>query len=241
MLRIIRYLAATLILLLLIPVAAQGAQSNSANYQVNEVFFGAGGSLDNVCSTTYCAKQSVGETGVGNTKGTAYQAQAGFNTDRTPYIQFVVNTSSINLGVVSPGTPATGNATFKVKTYLAGGYVVVNASPPPTNNSYTIATPTGSYSSGTEQFGINLVANTSPTTFGAAPVQVPGSTYSFGVAATGYNTSNSYKYANGDTIASSPSSSGETDYTISYLFNVTNITPGGTYTMNHILVATSTY
>ena len=35
-------------------------------------------------------------------------------------------------------------------------------------------------SPGTEQFGINLVANTSPTTFDFESVQVPDATYGFG-------------------------------------------------------------
>jgi len=89
--------------------------------------------------------------------------------------------------------------------------------------------------------GMNLAANTSPTTFGAVPVQIPDSTFSFGVATSNYNTANQYMYVNGDTIASSPKSSGETDYTISYILNITNITPGGTYTMNQAIVATSTF
>jgi hypothetical protein len=58
-------------------------QSSSSSYQVNEVFFGTGGEL-NACSGSYCSKQSAGELTVGNTKGTAFQAQAGFNTDRIP-------------------------------------------------------------------------------------------------------------------------------------------------------------
>jgi hypothetical protein len=100
---------------------------------------------------------------------------------------------------------------------------------------------TAASSVGTEQFGINLRANTSPATFGADPVQVPDNTFSFGTVAAGYNTPNQYKYVKGDTIASSSRSSGETDYTISYIMNIGNLTPGGTYNMAHVLVATSTF
>ena len=221
---------------------ASAAQSSSTNYQVNEVFFGSGGAL-NVCSTNYCAKESAGETAVGNTKSTNYQAQGGFNTDRTPYLQFLVTNTNTDLGVLSTGSTATTTATFSVKDYLSSGYTVVNASPPPKNGSYTmhnLTSPTAS-SSGSEQFGINLVANTSPTTFGADPSQNPNNTFGFGTAASGYNTANQYKYVNGDAIASSSKSSGETDYTISYIFNISSVTPGGTYTFNHVLVATATY
>jgi hypothetical protein len=218
------------------------SQSSSPNYQVNEVFFGAGGDL-NECSTTYCAKDSIGETGVGDISSTNYQAQAGFNTDRTPYLQFIVNTTSVNLGILTTASATYTTATFSVKSYLAGSYTVINASPPPQNNSYTmhsLTSPTASIP-GTEQFGINLVANTSPATFGVAPLQVPGTTFSYGQVAAGYNTANLYKYVQGDTIAYSNQSSGETDYTISYIYNISSVTPGGTYTMNHVLVATSTF
>jgi hypothetical protein len=48
-------------------------------------------------------------------------------------------------------------------------------------------------------------------------------------------------YRDGDAIAFSPKSSGDTRYTISYIFNISNVTPAGTYTMAQSLVATSTF
>jgi hypothetical protein len=228
---------------------AQAQQSSSSNYQVNEVFFGTGGEL-NACSSSYCSKQAAGETGVGNTSSTNYQAQGGFNTDRTPFIEFVVTAGSTDLGVLSTGNASVATGTFHVKTYLAGGYVVQTVSDPPTNTLPTqpmlnaLSTPSAS-SPGTEQFGINLVSNTvacgAPTTFGANPVQQPDSTYSFGTVASGYNTCGLFKYVKGDTVAQSTKSSGETDYTISYLFNISNVTAAGEYQFHHVLVATSTY
>lgn len=224
---------------------AYAQQSSSAHYSVDEVYFGTGGEL-NACSTNYCSKQAAGETGVGASSSTNYKSQAGFNTDRTPYLSFIVTGGTTDLGVLSTGSASTATATFSVKTYLAGGYVVQTVSDPPKNslpNQPTLtalSTPTAS-SPGTEQFGINLVANTSPTSFGSNPIQVPDSTFSFGAAATGYNTANLFKYVKGDTVAQSTKSSGETDYTISYLFNISNVTAAGQYTFNHVLVATSTF
>jgi len=224
---------------------ANAQQSSSSHYSVDEVFFGTGGEL-NACSTNYCSKQSAGETAAGRSSSTNYTAQTGFNTDRAPFISFNVTGGSTDLGVLSTGSTATATATFSVKTYLAGGYVVQTASDPPTNtlpNSPTLAnltTPTAP-AAGTEQFGMNLVANTSPTTFGSNPIQVPDSTFSFGSAAAGYNTANLFKYVKNDTVAASTKSSGETDYTISYIFNISNITAAGEYQFHHVLVATSTF
>jgi hypothetical protein len=221
---------------------ASAAQSSSTHYQVNEVTFGSGGEL-HACSATYCAKQSAGELGVGNASSPHFQVQGGFDTDRVPSLTFAVSIANNNLGVLTAGTTVTAEGTFSVKSYLTDGYVVINASDPPKNSNYlmsALTSPTAS-NSAAEQFGINLVANTSPVTFGANPGQVPSGTFSFGAAATGYDTPNVYKYVKGDVVAKSLKSTGQTDYTVSYIFNTTAATPGGVYTMSHVLVATSTF
>lgn len=222
------------------------AQYSSSNYKTSQVLFGSGGGLAN--SSNYQSQQSLGSLGVGKYNSTNSRNYPGPITPETPYLQFVVNTSSINTGTLTASAPVTDQATFSVKTYLANSYVVQTHSPPPANGAYTmqnLSSPTTS-SFGTEQFGINLVANNGcggslPASFGANPVQVPDSTFSFGTAATNYNVACNFTYNDGDVIARSSSSSGETDYTISYLFNTSSVTPGGTYTMNQSLVATSTF
>ena len=239
-------------------------QSCSSNYGVNEVSFGPGGQLCDIAngtgkSTNYCAKSAFGELTVGNITSTSYQAQAGFDTNREPSLTFCVYLSTcgdnptINLGTLTAGTTATTSAKFAVKTYLASGYVVVTASDPPKNGAYTMQTPSSPAASNAsaEQFGINLVANNScgggmPGSLGADPAQIPSGTFSFGSAAHNsgsdyYDTACQFMYQKGDTIARATKSSGETDFTISYIFNTTNVTPGGTYTVNQVLVATSTF
>jgi hypothetical protein len=91
---------------------------------------------------------------------------------------------------------------------------------------------------GIEQFGINLVANTLPISFGANP---DNGQFGFGSVASGYNTPNNFRYVNGETIASASKDSGITNYTISYIVNVAPLTAGGTYTANQALVVTGTY
>lgn len=237
-------------------------QSCSSNYGVSETFFGSGGQLEACSVGQYCAKTSLGELTAGNTKGTAYQAQAGFNTNRTEWIESAVQDDTVNIGTLSSSRPNVGTARFYVKSYLSSGYVVQTWGGPPKNGLRALATsstPTAS-SPGTEQFGINLVANTGITgavdgtgaakpNFGAVPTQDPDSSFSFGKANDGgvgganqvYNSANNFKYTDGDIIAFSASSSGFTNYTISYLFNINAVTPGGTYTMNQSIVATATF
>ena len=224
-----------------------GEQACSSKYAVGQTFFGSGGSLDSTCSTSYCAKQSAGETGIGLGSSTNYQAHAGFNIDRAPYLMMNVNAVNINLGTLSSTSTATATATFSVKAYLSSGYSVIAVSQPPQNGSYTMKAPSSAVASavGTEQFAINLVANTTacgaPANFGSNPVQVPSTAYSYGSASSGYNSCGLFEYVPGSVIASSSKSSGETDFTISYIENISNVTPAGTFTLAQQLVAVATF
>jgi len=173
----------------------------------------------------------------------AFKSESGFITAQDEYIEFVVSATTVSLGLQSTSSATTGTGTFYVKAYVANGYVVRNAASAPSITSHTMASPSSAVASaiGTEQFGINLVANTSPATFGANAVQVPDSSFSFGAAAAGYNTTNVFKYVNGDVIAESTRSTGQTNFTISYILNISNVTPSGNYVMNHLMVATGNY
>ena len=223
-------------------------QTCSSNYGVSETFFGSGGDL-NTCSASYCSKQSAGELTVGNTSGTNFQAQAGFNTDRTPWISAAVITPLVDLGLLSNSTTNSGTAQFKVSAYLTNGYVVQLYGTPPSNSGHVLAAMTGGASAvGTEQFGINLttnnVATTTPNVFGSDPVQdpnYPAQPFGFGQAAAGYNTANSFKFNSGDVIATSAKSSSYTIFTIAYIANISAVTPGGVYTGYNSIVATGTY
>lgn len=218
------------------------AQSSSTNYRIEESYFGTGGELD-ASSPNYKAQQSTGETGVGNTSSSNYQANAGFNTKEEPYLEVYVTGGSTDLGDLSTSSTATTTSTFYVRTYLASGYSVIIASDPPSYGAEQIdplATQTAS-SVGTEQFGINLKANTSPTTFGANPSQAPDSSFGFGYAAPGYDTANLYKYVKDDTIAKADKSSGRTDYTISYIYNIGSLSPAGVYVFTQDLVVVGSY
>lgn len=243
------------------PAEVWAQEAASTLYSVDEVFFGTGGQMCEVgtsgSSTNYCASSSAGALGVGASESTSYKAQSGYNTDREEYIEVVMNnatecgaTASLNknLGVLSTSSQATAVTYFSVKTYLASaGYVVRTVGAPPTvtsGASHTLATPNsgaGTNPAGTERFGINLVANTTPSV-GANPVQYPDSSFSSGQAATGYDTPNSFRYVDGEIIADSDgNSSGTTCYTMSYLYNIGGGTPAGEYLFTQSVVATSTY
>jgi hypothetical protein len=218
------------------------AQSASTNYKVNESQFGIGGDLSDA-SANYKAQLSAGTTAGGTTSSTNYTTKGGFLTAREEYLEMVVTPATISLGTLTTASASTGTANFFVRAYTSSGYNVISASQPPTNGARQLApmTSTAASSPGTEQFGINLVANTSPTTFGANPALQPNGSFAYGAAASGYGTANQFKYNAGDTIATAPKGIGQTNFTISYIANISSLTPGGTYSVDEELIVVANF
>lgn len=220
-----------------------GAQSlSSPSYSIDESYIGPGGSVES-SSANYNSASTVGDIGVGNSTSTTYQQDAGFNTTADPRLSVIINTSSVSFGALSTSVATTGTSSFSVLNYTSYGYAVYTTGSAPTNGSHTLTgmNPGTASQVGVEQFGINLRANTSPVSFGANPVQNPSSTFSNGFASTGYDTANTFRFVTGEKIAEATQSSGQTDYTISYVVNVSNNTPGGQYTGAQGIVVVATY
>lgn len=229
---------------LVLPASAALAQYSSTNYKVQETFFGAGGNLDNQ-SAHYQAKTSAGELGVGNISSPNFQAYAGFNTSDRILLEVNVNGGTFDFGTLATDKVSARSTTFTVRDYLSSGYTVQLLGTPPRNGNYVLnglSSPTAS-SPGSEQFGINLVANNLPDAgaFGAVPTQVPDNTFGFGYATTAYATSNLFKYVEGDTIAQSDKSSGITLYTLSMMANISRTTAGGAFDTSLYVRAVPTF
>lgn len=222
-------------------VAAQGS---SNNFRIDESFIGPGGSLESSSDnfSTAPGGQSVGNTGGGESESGSFRTQAGSQTTNDPSLTCEVTSSSLDFGAFSTSVTSTATATFSVLNYTAYGYSVQIVGDPPSTGSHTLnaMSSNGSASPGTEQFGINLVDNATPD-IGANPVQVPDNTFSFGEAAANYDTADSFRYVDGESIAKSDESSGQTDYTISYIVDTSNNTPGGTYSGSQSIVCIGTY
>lgn len=218
------------------------AQSSSPNYKVEESFFGTGGELD-ASSPNYRAKQSAGETAVGNAGSSEYQFNAGFNTSDAPVLEVAVDGGVYDLGVLDAAQTRFTSANFSVRNYLSHGYTVQFAGQPPQEFTGHTLTPMGTLAQanpGTEQFGINLRDNTSPN-IGNDPVQIPDSSFSFGDAMNGYDQPNWFKFVDGDVIAASNKSSGKTSYTISFIANISPDTPAGEYGGTFSVIVTPTF
>ena len=176
------------------------AQSSSASYSVQESAFSSGSG--NGASASYSSRSSAGDLGVGSAYSTTYAAYAGPISPNEEYLEMVVTAATIDLdtpsdspGILSTSETATGTAVFYVRAYINGSYSVVTLSQAPTNESGNVLSPLTSAAAvvaGTEQFGMYLVANTTPA-IGANPAPQPNSTYANGQAASGYDTANPFK------------------------------------------------
>lgn len=220
-------------LMLLLAIGAIGHvsadTSSSASYKLDQAQFGSG-SQSQSCSSTYCADATAGDTVVGSASSANYSAQFGSDTSDVPLLEVIASGGIDDLGVLDTDHTGVSTATVKVRSYLSKGYIIQVTGSAPTQGSHALhtdTTPTSSHA-GAEQFGINLATNATPSV-GADPVQEPSGTFSFGNVADNYATPNLFMYSNGDIVAQSDTSTGETDYTISMILNVSNVTPGGHY------------
>ncbi len=212
--------------------------SQSTNYKFNESAIGSGGLIQS-SSANYQGRDSLGDIGVGNASSSNFQIDAGSTTTDDPALSVAIN-GTVNFGNFTATSATTTTTTFTVLNYTTYGYIVQIVGDAPSSGSTTLApmTTTGPSVAGTSQFGINLVANTLPTSVGANP---DNGQFGFGTVAGNYGTSNQYRYVSGETIAQATRNSGVTTYTITYLVNVPALTPGGVYTSNQTLIVTGTY
>lgn len=205
---------------------AQAETSTSPSYQITESQFGTGSSLES-CSDQYCARVSIGDD---SKTSSATSAEFGKANYSEPLLEMIVESSSSNLGDLSTERTGTKVMKIKIRNYLSGGYMLQIVGDAPKYDGHTLHTSESIIESlpGTEQFGINLVANTIPQV-GENPILQPSGGDGTSFVRPGYNTPNVYKYVNGDTIASSQENSGGADYTVSMIVNISNSTPAGLY------------
>lgn len=200
--------------------------ATSPNYQMTESQFGNTSSLDS-CSDEYCATVSIGDDSAGSSATSAEFGEANYSE---PLLEMIVEAGDSNLGDLT--TEQTGTKTMKVKVrnYLSGGYMLQVIGDAPTFNGRplnTLQTPTASQT-GLEQFGINVVANTTPS-IGANPIAQPSGQDDLTLVTDNYNTPNQFMYVSGQTVALTETNTGGADFTITMIVNISNTTLAGNY------------
>lgn len=233
--------ALSLVLVVASAGTAWAQTSSSTTYMITETQLGGGGSNVESCSGQYCAKATIG-SGVDNPASSPGTIQFTPPQDNEPRLEVIIEPGQSNLGVLSAEQTATKTTIVKINNYLVGGYTLQIFGDLPKFGNHTIAAMStkASSSAGTEQFGINLAANTVPNV-GAAPQQVPSDSAEFGQVEDDYDDANFFKYVSGEVIARSNAESGRTDFTISFIFNISNTTPPGQYDGEYTAVVVPAY
>jgi len=221
------------------PLTVFAETLQSTNFKIDESSVGIDDQGQS-SSTNYKTDTATGALSVGNSTSGNFQIDNGTKTSSDPTLSFAIGGAGVDFGNFSAGTATTGTATFSVSNYTSYGYVAQIVGKAPNNVNHTINAMATSAASqtGKDQFGINLVANTLPRSLGSNP---DTGQFGFGSTAPNYAVPNQYRYVSGETIAQSVKSSGITNYTISYLVNVADMTPGGKYTCDQTIIVTGTY
>lgn len=221
--------------------AVHAVTSTSPHYQMTESQFGSS-TADESCAGNLCARASIGDPAAGVTKSPATTATFGSVTPDEPTLDVIVEAGESHLGYLETDSTATSTSSIKVRSYLSNGYMLQIIGSPPKIDGHTLNAPAAPTASrpGTEQFGINLAANTTPN-IGASPAQVPSDQTSFGTVEPAYRTPNLFKFNSGDVVARSDKESGQTDYTISMIINVSPNTPAGRYSSDFSAVVIPVY
>lgn len=151
-------------------------------------------------------------------------------------LTFTLASATVALGTLTTGTTGTGTSTMTAATNGQTGYAISVNGTTLTASSGTIpAYSAAASAAGTAGFGINLVANTVPSV--GTAVSGTGT----GTAATGYQTTNTFNFLTGATVASVGAASNSNTYTVSYVANISPVTPAGAYSTALTYIATATF
>jgi hypothetical protein len=158
--------------------------------------------------------------------------------------------TTVNLGTFSPASTNSGTSVMSASTNAGSGYIITVNGTTLTSGSNTIAamgtqsansatcSPSCTSSPGTSQFGSNVVSNTSPSVgAGVTPTGAGDNGAGFG----GYDTANSFRFFNGDTVASSSTVSNSQVFTNSYIVNVGGSQAAGLYSSTLTYICTATF
>ncbi len=230
------------IFIVLLIIACMGAafgvhaDMNSSNYLISADAISIGGGRQ--ISNEYVEQNMLGEVGTGALRSSSYIMDAGFLAmiGNESVLTFEITKDSADLGTLVNNLVKADTATFRAATTAKSGYAISVYGNSLSSTSHTItplSSPTGP-STGNEQFGFNLRQNNNPT-IGNDPSGGNGQ------AATGYGTTDAYKFVSGDTIAESANQSTYTNYTASFIGNISGISDAGDYSANLTVVMTGKF
>jgi len=143
-----------------------------------------------------------------------------------------------DMGELSATSTLTAQSQMAVGTNASAGFAITANGTAPAAGTSAIDSPTVPTESrqGTNQFGINLVANSSPTV-GSDPEGI----WANALASPDYGQSNKYKFVSGDEVAFSPNVSLMKKFTVSYILNSSENLRAGVYTTTITFIASGRF
>jgi hypothetical protein len=146
----------------------------------------------------------------------------------------------VALNTITSTTTGSGSHTAQIATNATGGFLLTYNGPTLTAPGGTIAAYGSQASSvqGTAGFGINLKDNATPN-IGAEVTQNAGVCAALPAD---YGTVDKYSYvASTTTSLTNQAAPADCTYTVSYVANVSNVTPAGSYTAAITYIASGTF
>ena len=139
---------------------------------------------------------------------------------------------------MSPDVTLTAQSQMGVGTNASGGFAITVNGTPPAAGTRVINAPIAPTSSiqGTNQFGINLVANNSPSVG-----HDPEGPFANAFPSPGYDQPNEYKFVDGDTVAYSTNVSLVKKFTVSYILNSAPDLHAGIYSTTITFIASGRF
>lgn len=143
-----------------------------------------------------------------------------------------------NMGTLDSSQTLVAHSQMAVGTNATGGFAITTNGTPLSAGTHIIDSPTTPTPSqpGTNQFGINLVANTDP-----AIGNDPEGVWANALPTSGYGESNKYMYVPGDVVASSPAVSLMKKFTVSYIVNSSPDLRAGVYSTTITYIASGRF
>lgn len=143
-----------------------------------------------------------------------------------------------DMGQLDAKSTLTAQSQMAVGTNASGGFAITANGNPMSAGTSVIDSPVVPTEStlGTNQFGINLVANNAPVVGGD-----PEGTWTNAIPAPGYGEPNHYKYTSGDVVAYSPNVSLMKKFTVSYIVNSREDLRAGVYTTTITYIASGRF
>lgn len=218
------------------------ARTQSDNYVIWADVFSAGGQ-EGSGSTNYLLSDTISEAVIrsATTTATSYGIKEGFRElEPDQFLSFSLSTADLDLGILSTGSVTTGSHTMTVDTNATNGFSITVSGNSLTQGANVIDAIGGAEAAsnpGSEQFGVNLVANAAPAV-GANP---SGVGTPLGAAANHYRIADQFAFGSGDTVATSTTDIVATTFTVSYITNIAAGTPSSNYQTTLTYSATANF